>query len=112
MNAHGENQPDQSQLNIAGHIFANSPPMLALCLTVIGLIKIYANLERVSTIADNILAMDVICFLLATVFSYFALRAKTHKLRMRHARWADITFLVGLCGATAVAVFITFSLAH
>jgi len=105
-------QIDQIDLNIAGHIFGNAPTMLALCLTVIGLIKIYANLERISTLADNFLAFGVVCFLFATLLSYLALRARTHKRRIKLARFADITFLSGLCCATAVAVFVTFSLAH
>lgn len=112
MDKPGENEPDQSELNIAGHIFGNSPTMLALCLTVIGLIKIYANLERISTLADNFLAFGVVCFLFATVFSYLALRARMHKRRIWQARLADVTFLAGLSCATAVAVFVTFSLAH
>ena len=107
-----EKQVDQVELNIAGHIFGNSPTMLALCLTVIGLIKIYANLERISTLADNFLAFGVVCFLFATVLSYLALRARTHQRRLKLARFADATFLAGLCCATTVAVFITFSLAH
>jgi hypothetical protein len=112
MDTRAQNELDQPQLNIAGHIFANSPTMLALCLTVIGLIKIYANLERISTVADNFLAFGVICFLFATVFSYLALRARTHTRRMLPARLADVSFLAGLSCATAVAVFIAFSLAH
>jgi len=112
MDQPGENQLEQVELNIASHIFGNAPTMLALCLTVIGLIKIYANIERMSTLADNFLAFDVVCFLFATVLSYLALRARTSKRRARLARFADATFLAGLCFATAVAVFVTFSLAH
>lgn len=107
-------EPDEDEIavNVAGHVFGNSPTMLALCLTVIGLIKIYANLERISTLADNFLAFGVVCFLFATVLSYLALRAQTHRRRLRLARVADGMFLSGLCCATAVAVFVTFSLAH
>ncbi len=106
-----ENRIDQIEINIAGHVFGNSPTMLALCLTVIGLIKIYAKLERISTLADNFLAFGVVCFLVATLLSYLALRARFRRRRLRLARLADFTFLAGLSCATAVAVFITFSLA-
>jgi hypothetical protein len=112
MNETNDPKLDQIDLNIASQIFGNSPTMLALCLTVIGLIKIYANLERISTLADNFLALGVICFLFATVFSYLALRARIHHRRVRLARFADATFLAGLCCTTAIAVFVAFSLAR
>jgi uncharacterized membrane protein SirB2 len=106
-----DNQIEEREIKIVGQIFGNSPTMLALCLTVIGLIKIYANLQRVRTLADNFLAFGVVCFLIATVVSYMALRDRTHKQRLKRARLADVTILVGLCCTTAIAIFITFSLA-
>ena len=108
---HAEDHLERAELKVAGHIFGNAPTMLALCLTVIGLIKIYANLKKITTLADNCLAFGVVAFLFATVFSYLALRGRTQQRRIRLARIADLLFLIGLCSTTAVAVFITFALA-
>ena len=46
-----ENQSvEQSvQVGIAEQIFTNAPNMLVLCLTVIGLIKIYTRFEKLTT---------------------------------------------------------------
>lgn len=99
-----------SERDIANHIFANSPTLLALCLTVIGLIKIYASLQRITTLADNILLISVAAFLVATVFSYMALRSRTRKHRKRFGDIADWAFMSGLGLATFVALFVTFSL--
>jgi hypothetical protein len=43
----------KGEVDIAEKIFANAPNMLVLCLTVIGLIKIYTRFEKITTLADN-----------------------------------------------------------
>jgi nitrate reductase gamma subunit len=85
--------------------------MLALCLTVIGLLKIYASLQRITTLADNLLAICLVAFLLATICSYLALRAISQKRIHLLTQIADWLFLSGLTCATAVALFIAFVLA-
>ena len=107
-NESGEQQ--FAERDIASHIFGNSPTLLALCLTVIGLIKIYASLQRITTLADNLLFISVAAFLVATVFSYLALRSKTRKRRRVFGNVADWAFMSGLCLTTFVALFITFTL--
>jgi uncharacterized membrane protein len=97
--------------DIAQHIFGNAPTLLALCLTVIGLIKIYASLQRITTLADNLLLIAVVAFLVATIFSYLALRSITQRRRVIFGDIADGAFLLGLCLTTCVALFITFTLA-
>jgi hypothetical protein len=104
-------QLERIEKDIADHIFANSPQMLALCLTVIGLIKIYASLQRITTLTDDCLAFCVIAFLVSTVGSYLALRAATPKRRFVLGRIADVSFLAGLGCAAIVAVMITYTLA-
>ena len=96
--------------DIANHIFGNSPTLLALCLTVIGLIKIYASLQRITTLADNLLFISVAAFLVATVFSYMALRSRSRKRRQMFGDIADWAFMSGLGLTTFVALFITFTL--
>ena len=92
-------------------IFGNAPTLLALCLTAIGLIKIYASLQRITTLLDNCLAFGVIAFLVATLFAYLAIRATSHKRRLSLGRIADIVFLAGLACTALVAVLITITLA-
>jgi hypothetical protein len=99
------------QVGIAEKVFTNSPNMLVLCLTVIGLIKIYTRFEKITTLADNFLAFVAIGYLVATVLSYLAIRAKrsSHQMKLAHA--ADVLFLVSLTLTAAVAMFMTFALA-
>jgi hypothetical protein len=97
--------------DISSHVFGNSPTLLALCITVIGLIKIYASLQRITTVADNLLLGSVVAFLLATIFSYFSLRSRARRKQLILEKVADGAFLFGLCLATLVALLITFTLA-
>jgi hypothetical protein len=99
------------RLEITEHIFGNAPTMLALCLTTVGLIKIYTALQRITTLADDFLVLCLAAFLLATIFSYAALRSKNAKRRAGFAKLADVLFISGLSAATIVAFFVVYALA-
>jgi hypothetical protein len=106
-----EPEKHKVQVEITENIFANAPTMLALCLTMMGLIKIYSALQRITTLIDDFLAICLITFLMATIFSYLALRSIPRSREKIYARLADSTFLAGLISATIVALFVVFSLA-
>lgn len=84
--------------------------MLALCLSTLGLIKIYSSLERVSTLLDDALGGCLLLFALATFISYLALRSRPGRRRLLLARSADVIFLTGLFGTVIVAAFLVYSL--
>jgi uncharacterized membrane protein len=106
-----ETEKRDARLGITEHIFGNAPTMLALCLTTVGLIKIYAALEKITTLADDFLAFCLAAFLFATIFSYLSLRSTAAKRRAALARLADILFISGLSAATVVAFFVVYALA-
>jgi hypothetical protein len=99
------------ELNVAEKVFGNAPNMLVLCLTVIGLIKIYTRFDKVTTLADNFLAFIALGYLVATIVSYLALRSRNAARRTRLARAADVVFLLSLVCTAADALFMTFALA-
>jgi hypothetical protein len=100
----------RAEIDISEKIFANGPNMLVLCLTVIGLIKIYTRFEKITTLADNFLAFISLGYLIATVVSYIAMRSRNGKTRLKLSRVADLTFLISLGLTAAVALFMTFAL--
>jgi hypothetical protein len=100
----------RAEIDISEKIFANGPNMLVLCLTVIGLIKIYTRFEKITTLADNFLAFIALGYLVATVVSYIAMRSRNGKTRLKLSRVADFTFLISLGLTAAVALFMTFAL--
>jgi hypothetical protein len=104
-------ESENVRVEITEQIFANSPTMLALCLTMIGLIKIYTALNRVTTLTDDFLVFCIIAFLLATIFSYLSLRSVKPRSRIMYARFADGLFISGLSAAVIIAVVAVYSLA-
>lgn len=101
----------EHEVDISEKIFANAPNMLMLCLTAIGLIKIYTRFEMITTLADNLLSFVSLGFLIATILSYVALRSESRERRIRLARAADLLFLGAPGCVGAVALFATFTLA-
>src|ERR1700722_6050576 len=104
------NLEQRAEIDVSEKIFANGPNMLVLCLTVIGLIKIYTRFEKITTLADNFLAFISLGYLAATVVAYMALRTRDRKSRLKLSRFADLTFLISLGLTAAVALFMTFAL--
>ena len=64
---------------ISPSTFSQSPPMVGVCLTVIGLIRVVITLGRADTLADDFLAGDALLFLVSCLLSYlgsaFSIRA-------------------------------------
>jgi hypothetical protein len=108
---HRQPQRQPYDTDTSHQVFGNSPTMLALCLSSIGLLKIYAKLQGMTTLIDDGLAVAVIIFLFATVTSYLAIRAATRKRRSKLGRAADAMFLSGLGLAAVLAVVTTYTLA-
>ncbi len=84
--------------------------MVGVCLTGIGLLHVTVTFRARQTIADDLLSVDALIFLIATLSSYFALRvqgtARLHWLE----RIADKTFIAAMLLLTAACFIITYSL--
>jgi ABC-type xylose transport system permease subunit len=93
------------------HTFTVSAAMVGVCLTVIGLIRIVITLQKVNTIADDMLAFDSVLFLTSCMLSYWALRTRKVRRRHRAERLADLLFLVAMVVMTAICLFITYMIA-
>jgi hypothetical protein len=93
------------------HTFAVSAAMVGVCLTVIGLIRIVITLQKVNTLADDLLAFDALIFLASCILSYWALRNRKIRRRLRTERIADLLFLAAMVMMTGVCLFITYAIA-
>jgi hypothetical protein len=105
-----DNLEQRAEIDVSEKVFTNGPNMLVLCLTVIGLIKIYTRFEKITTLADNFLAFISIGYLIATIVAYVAIRSRDTQARLKLSRIADLTFLISLGLTAAVALFMTFAL--
>jgi hypothetical protein len=103
-----EKPPLEEDISI--HILSVSAAMVGVCLTVIGLIRIVITLGTYDTIADDLLAVASLIFLVSCFCSYWALRTRGTRRMHRLERVADASFLFGLlimvivCGVIAFAI--------
>jgi hypothetical protein len=96
--------------DICVHIFSVSAAMVGVCLTVIGIIRIFVTLNKVNTLADDFLAVDAILFLVSCILSYWALRSGKYNRRHRIERFADSIFISALVIMVGVCALIAWSL--
>lgn len=94
--------------DIAVHIFSASAAMVGVCLTVIGIIRVIIQKDNQQTIADDMLAVAALLFLVSCGLSYWALRTR-HIRRMVHIeKIADFIFIIALCIMAVVCFIITY----
>lgn len=79
-------------------------------MTGIGLLRVAASVRGDTTIADDLLSVDALLFLLATLTSYFALRVQS-SVRLRGLEQvADKAFILAMALLTVACFVITYSL--
>lgn len=96
--------------DLSGYIFSVSAGLVGVCLTVIGLFRLFRSSGEVRSIADNLLAVDAIVFLVACLTSYLALRGPNERVWHRLERFADILFLSGLTAMVVIGGLIAYEL--
>ncbi|MGH7937862.1 MAG: hypothetical protein ACRD5Z_09515 [Bryobacteraceae bacterium] len=103
--------PNHLHEDISVHLFTVSAGMVGVCLTVIGLIRVVITVGRVDTLADNLLAIDALLYVLCCFASYWALRTRQERRMRRLERVADSLFLLAMLLMTVICGFITFAIA-
>src|SRR5438128_8844982 len=108
----GSNGNDKTKLeeDICIHIFTVSSAMVGVCLTVIGLIRVVITLGSADTLADDLLAVDALLFLLSCLLSYWALRSRGLRRMHRLEKIADAIFIIAMIGMVAVCALITYTI--
>jgi hypothetical protein len=99
--------PDQ---DLCIHIYTISAAMIGVCLTAVGLIRIVITLHKANTLADDLLCLDAVVFLFATISAYWALRGRGVKRLARLEFAADLAFVTGMALMTAICMFITYAI--
>ena len=90
--------PSRTELedDISVHIFTASAAMVGVCLTVIGLLRISYRLRAISTLGDELLAINAAAFLASCILAYLALRTRRTQRKYRLEKVADWIFLTAL----------------
>ena len=84
--------------------------MVGVCMTGIGLLRVAFVMQRRQTFADDLLSIDALTFLMATLSSYFALRVQSHVRLHWLERIADASFILAMLLLTIACFVITYSL--
>lgn len=104
------NSEKRLEEDISIHILTVSAGMVGVCLTVIGLLRVVITLRKTDTLADDLLALDALLFLIACFSSYWALRTRSAQRMHRVERFADLVFLLALVLMAVICVFITYAI--
>ena len=98
------------EASMSVHVFSVSAAMVGVCLTVVQLIQLN-NGQAKNTIADELLALDSILFLLACFVSFLALKTRK-KPRVRRAleNISDGFFLIALSTVVVTCSLVVYSL--
>lgn len=105
------NRRTELEADICIHIFTVSAGMVGVCLTVIGLIRVVITLRKADTLADDLIAVDAVLFLISCLSAYWALRTRSTRRMHRLERVADSVFLLALLFMVVIAAFITYAIA-
>ncbi len=96
--------------DISVHILSVSAAMVGVCLTVIGLLRVVITIQKADTIADDLLALDSLLFLVSCLLSYWALRTRTVRRMHTVERVADFVFMLALVLMVVVCGYVTFAI--
>jgi hypothetical protein len=91
---------------ISHHILPTAANLLGLCFVILSVIKVMKL--GAETIIDEMVAVAIIVFLVASVFSYASIRSQTRA--DHYEKVADIVFLSGLCLLTITALIVVFEI--
>lgn len=86
-----ENQPG---VRIANHILPTAATMTGVCVTIISIVRLTETRHHISTVIDNLLAVNSLFFLISCFLSYLSMRPLPSAAKLE--KYADIFFLIGL----------------
>ena len=102
--------PSAAEVQLGAHIFAVSAGLVGVCLTVIGLFRVVVRSQNVDSVADNLLAVDALLFMVACFLAYLSLRSTKSRRARRLEKVADVVFLIGLVMMVAVGALVAYEI--
>lgn len=93
--------------DVSQHILPVSSTMVGVCMTVITVMQL-APKNSLSILANQLLAVDGLLFLMSTILSYLTVRPKDQNERAE--LWADRLFLIGMVLMVLISFIVAFEL--
>lgn len=88
-------------------ILSVSSGMVGVCLTAIGLIGIMKSLNKLESMADDLLAVGLLVFMVTAVLSFVGMRSRISKIWRGFTLVLDLMFCCGMLIMCAATVLLT-----
>jgi hypothetical protein len=101
-----ETERESLDEDLSVHIFTVSATMVGVCLTAVSLIRVVITLRHLETLADDLVSLDAMLFVVSGLLSFWALRSRKRG-RLHHIESiAEKVFLAAmiLMGAACLAL--------
>lgn len=92
------------------HLLSLSGTLAGLCITAVTLFHTIGAASLTQTIADDVLAVSALLFLVCTYTIFFALRTKRTSLAVTLEKVADVLFLLALTGMVLSGFIMVYAL--
>lgn len=87
-----------------------SGTLAGLCITALTVFKTLSKSPLSVTVADDLLAVSALSFLIATYIFFFALRIKTERLASLFEKSGDLFFLLALSGMVSSGFIMVYTI--
>ena len=91
-------------------LLAVAGTLAGLSITAVALLHTLGHANATATVADDILVLSALCFLLCTYAIFFALRTRKPRWALLLERVADALFLLALTGMVASGFIMVYTL--
>jgi hypothetical protein len=102
--------PEHTEPELTLHVFTVSAAMVGVCLTGIGLFRVYGGAASAARIGDDLLAIDATLFALVSFLAFRSFRTRSPRNRRCLRTVADWLFLTALMVMVAVCLILTYGL--
>ncbi|HEY8994683.1 MAG TPA: hypothetical protein VIM71_08480 [Lacunisphaera sp.] len=92
-------------------VFSVAAGMIGVCLTGIGLLHVANAMRRITTLADELLAVNALFFLGCCLTAFLSFRIRHGAMRHRLRQTADALFFFGLLLMVVICALITLTFA-
>jgi hypothetical protein len=102
---------EQREHEITMHVFTLSAGVVGVCLTGIGLLRLFTSNSRVNTVADDLLAADPVAFMSCCFLSFWSFKTSGARRRRTRRIIIDALFMVALAFMVAICALIAYAIA-
>ncbi len=100
---------EQREHDLTMHVFTISAGLVGVCLTAIGLLRIFTAHTKITTIADELLAADAVVFMVCCSLSFWSFKTENPSRRRILRRLIDTLFMVALAFMVVVCSLIAYA---